>query len=187
MTITKKVGSLLLLLTVGSLVGIATFAIFLQRSSVNFLFFLAASNEERLLQQLYVNTIMIRDGHDDVRPLQRELIEDFDDLLNALENGGPNTSRLSPIRAMEQIRVAAAHPGGTLESTGPEVVSLLTDAMPPPPQELRGEILTVRQDWLRLKKSFSMIVERAKEDSATGEAFETIRADMPSQIGRAHV
>jgi len=180
MTITKKVGSLLLLLTVGSLVGIATFAIFLERSSVNFLFFLAASNEERLLQQLYVNTVMIRDGHDDLRASQRDLIDDFDDLLNALENGGPNTSGLSPIRAMEQVRVAAAHPGGTLESTGPEVVSLLTDAMPQPPQELRGEIITVRQDWLRLKNSFSIVIERPKEDPVTGGAFEMIRAGMPS-------
>jgi PAS domain S-box-containing protein len=186
MTITKKVGSLLLLLTVGSLVGIATFAIFLQRTSVNFLFFLAASNEERLLQQLYVNTVMIRDGHDDLRASQRDLIDDFDDLLNALEHGGPNTSGLSPIRAMEQLRVAAAYPGGTLESTGPEVVKLLTDAMPLPPQELSGEIIAVRQDWLRLKTSFSIVVERPKEDPATGGAFETIRAGMPgvSQASR---
>src|SRR5207253_10976153 len=120
MTITKKVGSLLLLLTVGSLVGIVTFAVFLQRTSVDFLFFLAASNEERLLQQLYVNTVMIRDGHDNLRPSQRDLIQDFDELLNALENGGPNTSRLTPVQVTERLPDAAAHPGGTLESTGPE-------------------------------------------------------------------
>src|SRR5262249_52576566 len=142
--------------------------------------FLAASNEERLLQQLYVNTVMIRDGHGDLRASQRNLIDDFNSLLNALENGGPNASRLTPIQAMEQVRVAAAHPGGTLESTGPEVVSLLTDAMPPPPPELRGEIVAARQDWLRLKNSFSIVVERPKEDPATGEAFETIRAGMPA-------
>src|SRR5262245_2795660 len=90
MTITKKVGSLLLLLTVGSLIGILTFAVFLQRTSVDFLFFLAASNQERMLQQLYVNTIMIRDGHEEIRASQQNLIEDFDDLLKALENGGAN-------------------------------------------------------------------------------------------------
>src|SRR5262245_53778789 len=108
MTITKKVGSLLLLLTVGSLVGIFTFGVFLQRTSVDFLFFLGASNEERVLQQLYVNTIMIRDGHEDVRPAQQELINEFDELLNALEKGGPNTSGLTPRQATEQVREAAA-------------------------------------------------------------------------------
>src|SRR5262245_23176167 len=180
MTITKKVGSLLLLLTVGSLVGIATFAVFLQRTSVNFLFFLAASNEERLLQQLYVNTIMIRDGHDDLRVAQRDLIRDFDGLLNALENGGRNTSRLTPTQVTEQVREAAAHPGGTLESTGPEVVSLLTDAMPAPPQELRGEIITARKDWLELKDSFLTVIDRPEEDPSTTAALETIRAGMPA-------
>ena len=187
MTITKKVGSLLLLLTVGSLVGIVTFALFLQRTSVDFLFFLAASHEERLLQQLYVDTVMIRDGHEDVRPSQRDLIQNFDALLNALENGGPNPSRLTPMQLIEQVRDAGAHPGGTLESTGPEVVRVLTDAMPTPPSELRAQIAAARARWSGLRNSFSLVVERPKGDLAAADAFEAIRAGMPaiSEASRA--
>jgi PAS domain S-box-containing protein len=189
MTITKKVGSLLLLLTVGSLIGILTFAIHVRRTSVDFLFFLAASNEERLLQQLYVNNIMIRDGHDDLRASQRDLIQDFDGLLNALENGGKNPTGLTPVQVTERVHDAAAQPGGTLESTGPEVVSLLTDAMPPPSDELRGQITTTRNKWSHLKNSFSTVVDRPKDDPAAADASETIRAGMPaiSQASRAIV
>jgi two-component system, cell cycle sensor histidine kinase and response regulator CckA len=180
MTITKKVGSLLLLLTAGSLVGIVTFAVFLQRTSVDFLFFLAASHEERLLQQLYVNTVMIRDGHEDVRPAQRDLMHQFDALLNALENGGANPYRLTPMQLTEQVRVAGSHPGGTLESTGPEVVRVLTDAMPPPPEELRAQIAAARARWSGLKNSFSVVVDRPKDDPAAADAFEAIRNGMPT-------
>jgi PAS domain S-box-containing protein len=189
MTITKKVGSLLLLLTIGSLVGILTFAIFLQRTSIDFLFFLAASNEERLLQQLYVNTIMIGDGHEDVRTPQRQLIRDFDALLNALENGGTNPGRVTPVQLTEQVREAAARPGATLESTGPEVVRVLTDAMPVPPQELREEIAAARNEWSNLKNSFSIVADRPMEDPTAADAFEAIRGRMPaiSEASRAVV
>src|SRR5207244_355842 len=125
----------------------------------------------------------------DLRPSQKDLIQDFDALLNALENGGPNSSRLTPVQVTERLHDAAAHPGGTLESTGPEVVSLLTDAMPAPPQELHADIATARQEWSRLKYSFSIVAERPKQDPATGDAFETIRAGMPaiSEASRAVV
>src|SRR5205823_15000810 len=104
-----------------------------------------------------------------------------------LENGGPNRSRLTPGQVTERVRDAAAHPGATLESSGPEVVSLLTDAMPPPPDELRGQITTARNEWSSLKNSFSIVVERPKEDPAAAGASETIRAGMPaiSEASRA--
>jgi PAS domain S-box-containing protein len=180
MTITKKVGSLLLLLTVGSLIGILTFGVFLQRTSVDFLFYLAASNEERMLQQLYVNTVMIRDGHENVRASQRELIREFDGLLKALQNGGLNPSGVTPLQLTERVRDAAAHPGGTLETTGPEVVRILTDAMPPPPAELQEKIVTLSGRWPRLKKSFSIVAERPKDDPAAGDASEIVRSEMPA-------
>ena len=64
--------------TVGSLAGILTFAIFLQRTALDFVYLAAATNEDRILQQLYVNSIMIHDGHDEIRGPQQELIQNFD-------------------------------------------------------------------------------------------------------------
>ena len=148
MTITKKVGSLLLLLTVGSLVGIVTFAIFLQKTSVDFLFFLAASHEERLLQQLYVNTVMIRDGHEDVRPVQRDLIQQFDALLNALENGGPNPSRLTPMQLTLNWFCAASYRLIRQKSTGSSSSSARTTA------------------WKMLRRSWRSPMARVMRDSS---------------------
>src|SRR5262245_54760235 len=130
---------------------------------------------------------MLGDGHEDVRNPQRDLIQDFDALLNALENGAPNPRRLTPIQVTEQVREAAALPGATLESSGPEVVRLLTDAMPAPPQDLRIQIVAAGSEWSNPKNSFSVVVDRPKEDPTAANAFQTIRERMPaiSEASRA--
>jgi PAS domain S-box-containing protein len=178
MTITKKVGALLLLLTIGSLVGILTFAVFLRGTAVDFIFFLSATNEERLLQQLYVNNVMIRDGHEEIRVSQRQLIRDFDALLEALENGGKNPSGWTPVELTERVQVAATQPVGTLESAGPEVIRVLTLGMPVPGTELRSKITRLRGQWTRLQDSFLVSVERPKDDPAGGEASRIIQTQM---------
>ena len=166
-TITKKVGALLLLLTVGSLVGILTFAIFLQRTALDFVYVAAATNEDRILQQLYVNSIMIHDGHEDIRGPQQELIRTFDALIERLQNGGPNASRLTPVDFMERLPNVATSPGNTF-GTGPEVLRLVMDVVPPPPDDIRDKILTLRSEWLPLKDAFS------------GDNSELIKQRMPA-------
>jgi PAS domain S-box-containing protein len=185
-TVTRKVGALLLLLTFGSLVGILTFAIFLERSSLDFLYLVTATHEERLLQQLYVNSIMIGDGHVEIRWAQQRLIRSFDALLNSLENGGPNPSRMTPFELMERLETAASYPGSTLESVSPEVIRLLTDVIPPPPEELREKISTVRGEWLHLKNAFSAAAEGDISDKDAESSSALIRETMPviSQASR---
>ena len=178
MTITRKVGSLLLLLTAGSLIGTATFAVFLRSTAVDFLFFLAANNEERLLQQLYVNNVMIRDGHSDLRATQLESIRDFDALLASMESGGRDSS-LGISIIVESVRDLAARPGGTLESIGPEVVRALIEGIPEPPEYLRQRVSTVRGRWLRLKDSFLAVAERPAADPKAVDATAAIAAEMP--------
>ena len=188
MTITRKVGALLLLLTAGSLIGTFTFAIFLRSTAVDFLFFLASSNEERLLQQLYVNNLMILDGHSDFRAPQLELIRDFDALLASMENGGRDPSQWTSI-VIERVRDAATHPGGTLESTGPEVVRVLIEGMPIPPEDLRHNVGAVRREWLQLKSSFITVAERPANDATAVQASQRITLEMPAfgQTSRAVV
>jgi PAS domain S-box-containing protein len=166
-TITKKVGALLLLLTVGSLVGILTFALFLQRTALDFVYVAAASNEDRVLQQLYVNSIMIHDGHEDIRGPQQELIRTFDTLLDRLQNGAPNPSHLTPADFMERLPNVASITGNTFGS-GPEVLLLVMDLLPRPPDDLRDKILRLRSEWLRLKDGFS------------GDNSELIKERMPA-------
>ena len=67
MTLTKKLGTLLLLLTTGSLLGIITFAAFAIRTAGDGLYFVAAQIEQGMLQQLQIQTLAIRDGDEGAR------------------------------------------------------------------------------------------------------------------------
>src|SRR5262245_3251040 len=88
MTVARKVTSLLLLLTLGSLLGTLTFLLYLARTSSDGIFLMANIMEVRLLQQLQVMTLKIRTGEDDVRPLQTEIVQEFDELVTTLGSGG---------------------------------------------------------------------------------------------------
>src|SRR5215510_5986085 len=88
MTVARKVTSLLLLLTLGSILGILTFLLYLLRTTSDSVFLMANTMEVRLLQQLQVLTLSIRTGEDTVRPLQAKIIQEFDELVTTLEMGG---------------------------------------------------------------------------------------------------
>ncbi|HEY2381681.1 MAG TPA: hypothetical protein VGK48_10935, partial [Terriglobia bacterium] len=62
MTLTRKVGFLLLLLTAGSLAGTAGFAFFLSRTAGGGLFVVAGQQEHAILQQIQIHTLAIREG-----------------------------------------------------------------------------------------------------------------------------
>src|ERR1700722_4963273 len=78
MTLTKKVGALLLLLTAGALIGIATFTFFFTSTVVDGLYVIAAQYEQLTLAQLQIQTLRVRNGQEDARVLQGRLIDSFD-------------------------------------------------------------------------------------------------------------
>src|SRR6266550_8427748 len=101
MTLTKKVGSLLLLLTAGSLIGIATFAIFFSNTVVDGLYVIAAQYEQLTLAQLQIQTLRARDGQEDARALQGRLVETFDMLIGTMEDGGLH--QVSPLGLLVRV------------------------------------------------------------------------------------
>src|SRR5215471_11411659 len=91
MTLTKKVGAILLLLTVGSLVGSAAFAVFFTRTSVSGVLFIASNTRESLLEELAVDVLNLRNGDESLRPEVRELIDSISKLSRAISEGGSET------------------------------------------------------------------------------------------------
>src|SRR5207237_8327703 len=99
--LTKKFGAILLLLTAGSLAGVVTFALFFVRTAGDGLYLVAAQIEHGILQQLQIQTLAIRDGQEAARPAQLKLIEGYDVLINAMQDGGRNPAR--PVDLMAQV------------------------------------------------------------------------------------
>src|SRR5438309_11110691 len=109
---------------------------------------------------------MIHDGHEDIRGPQQELIRNFDALLDSLQNGIPKPHPAT-VDFMDQLRDAASTPGNTFGS-GPDVMRLVMEVVPPPPEHMRAKIVTLRSEWLRLKDAFS------------GNNSEVIKEKMPA-------
>src|SRR5689334_23068565 len=91
MTLTKKVGAILLLLTVGSLMGSAAFAVFFTRTSVSGILFIASNTRESLLEELTVDALNLRNGDESPRAHIQELIDSISSLSRAISEGGTET------------------------------------------------------------------------------------------------
>src|SRR5688572_2664553 len=91
MTLTRKVGALLLLLTAGSLVGTLAFALFFSNTTSDGLFLVAGNLRQTRLQQLYIYALMVRQGDNGVRSSLAPMIKETDLLIWAMEQGGSET------------------------------------------------------------------------------------------------
>lgn len=106
MSLPKKFGALLLLLTIGSLIGIAAFASFFINTASDGLFLIASQIEIGMLQQIQIHVLMIRQGDEATRPAQLKLIEGFGVLNATMENGCESPARpLALLSACRATRV----------------------------------------------------------------------------------
>src|SRR6188472_2614341 len=103
MTLTRKVGALLLLLTAGSLIGTVAFALFFSNTTTDGLFLIAGNLRHTRLQQLYIYALMIRQGDNGVRGNLLPLLDETNQLIEAMELGGSATRAG---RAMSPLAIA---------------------------------------------------------------------------------
>src|SRR5215471_11916648 len=96
MTLTRKVGTLLALLTAGSLAAVTVFAIFFTNSSSDGVFWVASNIKQNLLQDLFTQTALVRNGDAAARQRVILLVGDLDGLLDAMQSGGQQTRYGTP-------------------------------------------------------------------------------------------
>src|SRR4029078_13654474 len=139
MTLTKKVGAILLLLTVGSLVGSAAFALFFARTSVAGILFIASNTRESLLQELTVDVLNIRNGDESVRPEVHELIDRISRLSQAISEGGTETLAgrgISPQILVSQVSELAADQSVSSSAGWLKMSQILIEQLPSPPADI---------------------------------------------------
>src|SRR5215831_6087036 len=91
MTLTKKVGILLILLTCSSLAAFGTFAFFFSGTASDGLFWVANNVKQVMLQEIFMQALLVRDGDAAARLRVVELADDLDGLAEAMQNGGVKT------------------------------------------------------------------------------------------------
>ena len=132
LTLTKKFGALLLLLTAGSLLGILTFVLFFMSTAGEGLYLIASQIEQGMLQQLQIQTLAIRDGDDSARAAQLRLIEGFDVLITTMHYGGRQPAR--PLTLLRQL------PQGNSDADIEAIIRAMQELMPKPPPDVEQRV-----------------------------------------------
>ncbi|HLH29554.1 MAG TPA: PAS domain S-box protein [Terriglobia bacterium] len=170
MTLTRKIGFLLLLLTAGALAGTVGFAFFVARSAAGGVYIVAAQLENSMLQQIEIDTLEIREGQQDVRPLQRKLLQNFDILVASMQNGGQHPARADAL--LVQIV------GSALDIRNDETIRAIQEGLPAPPPDLRQRISGIQSLWLEVKEPLRVIVEKPADDPDARAAYDKIKPRM---------
>jgi len=170
MTLTKKVGSLLLLLTAGSLAGIVAFTLFLSSTAGDGLYLIAALVEQSTLQQLQIQTLRVRDGQDEARDAQGRLIEAYDLLIATMEDGGLHPDRPNVLlNRMPRVGSDLA-----LEL----VIRAMHEGLPKPSADLKQRITPVRRLWIEIREPLQIIGKRPRDDPDARAAYDVIKPKL---------
>jgi HAMP domain-containing protein len=172
MTVTKKVGSLLLLLTAGSLAGIVAFAFFLSNTAGDGLYLIAALLEQSTLQQLQIQTLRVRDGQDEARDSQGRLIEAYDMLITTMKDGG-----LHPVRPNTLL---SSMPSVGSDLALEAVIRAMHEDFPKPSAELERRITPAYQLWLEIRKPLQTIGQKPRDDPEARGAYDMIKPRLDS-------
>jgi PAS domain S-box-containing protein len=170
LTLTRKIGFLLLLLTTGSLAAIGAFALFLSSTSTDGLYLIAAQIEFGVLQQLQIQTLAIRDGQQDVRPSQVRLLRDFDVLITSMNNGGPHPAR----PAVLLMRVV----GRAYDTEPSSVIREMQEELPDAPADVKQRISGLLSIWTEVKEPLRVIAEKPADDPAARAAYDHIKPKL---------
>jgi PAS domain S-box-containing protein len=174
MTLTRKFGAILLLLTAGSLAGIVAFAFFLSSTAGEGLYLIAAQMEQNTLQQLQIQTLRIRNGQEEARDAQQRLIEAYDMLITSMENGG-----LHPVRPIELFgSVTLLGRMSDTDLAAEVVIRTMHEKLPEPPMELKLRITPVRQLWLQIREPLRTIGQKAEIDPDAEAAYDLIKPKL---------
>lgn len=176
MTLTRKVGALLLLLTVGSLVGTLAFALFFSNTTSDGLFLIAGNLRHTRLQQLYIYALMVRQGNDAVRGSLLPLIRETDTLIEAMQQGGTAVQSgegLSPLSMANRAREILTQQALDEKMADQQMIALLSANLPVPPDDLRSDGMAVRDIWVRhkLPEAFRTIADAPPLSPPSEEAF----------------
>lgn len=177
LTLTKKVGFLLLLLTCGSLAGTLTVALFLSSTASDGVYLVAWNTGSTVLEEIRIQALAIRDGQDDVRSSQLRLLGAFDRLLQAMENGGTHPGRAAAL--LVHLLNYDTDPVASIEEINQE--------LPAPPPDLKQRISGLRNLWNEVKEPLRIVAEKPTNDPEARMAYERIRPmltemDLDSQL-----
>jgi PAS domain S-box-containing protein len=170
LTLTRKVGFLLLLLTVGSLAGTVGFALFLSRTAGGALYLVAVQLEHLTLQQLQIQTLAIREGQQDARPIQHRLLRNYDVLITAMQNGGKQPAH-SDASLMRMIRNLG-------DTQNEQAIVTLGEELPSPQTDVQQRVRGLRNIWLDVKDSLTLIAERPSDDPEARAAYDKIKPKL---------
>lgn len=178
MTLTKKVGAILLLLTAGSLAGTAAFAIFFARTSSDLMFLVATNAKQTMLQQLTIDALSIRTGDDSARASLQGSIDSFSSLSDALVSGGTRTAsgnQQSLLKLTDQVYAIVVNPSMSTSYSVERLAKLLSEELPVPPANIRDASVEFAEEWNKSRPDFQYVATHRVDEPMALAAYARIR------------
>lgn len=187
MTVARKISALLLFLTLGSLLGILAFALFLVETASDGLFVIATNLEEHLSQELEINTLLIRGDQKEARTAQQRIIPAFEQLVSAMDTGGTavrSGRARNTVALLNQMNEYARSTSMTVEEREMLTARSLSEELPVPSPDLEASAANLGRVWNLVKQPMLTVAEKPAEDPASVAAYELIFAHT-SELSQA--
>jgi PAS domain S-box-containing protein len=190
MTLTRKVGALLLLLTAGSLVGTLAFALFFSNSTFDGMFLIAGNLRQTRIQQIYIYALMIRQGNDAVRGNLIPMIKETDRLIEVMAQGGSEVQSgqgMSPLSMARRTKEILEENAADESEADKQLIEMLVSHLPEPPDDLLQDGVAIRNIWNqnRLPAALRTIADAPAMSPPSEEAFARLLAAREKLIGGA--
>jgi PAS domain S-box-containing protein len=176
MTITGKIGTFLSLLTLGSLIGVASMAVFLSSTSRDGVLLIACMMEMNLVQRVHIQALRVQNGQLDSRRELEQLVASFDVLADiGSADGGPGGSRSIDDTLTELVLLPNRDVDGIARAA-----DLIHDGLTSVPADIRTELDVVVREWAAVRPDLVLLYESAADDPTVPETGDRIDA----RIGR---
>lgn len=131
---------------------------------------IAVQVEHAIIEQIQIHALDIREGDEAARPQQQRLLQNFDILITAMQNGGRD-----PQPSDTLLRAVV---GGASDTQSDSTIAALVAGLPVPPPDLQQRISGLRNIWLDVKEPLQLIAERPADDPDARAAYDRIKPKL---------
>ncbi len=171
MNVTRKIGTLLLLMTVGSLIGVMSIAVFLSGTSRDAVLLIAGMMEMNLAQRIHVQSLRVQSGHPDaVRELE-ELVAAFDVFVDLGRTEGPLAP---PVRSIDETLTQLVLLSERDVERIQQAARLIREGLPTLPPDLQQELDAVGREWAEVRPDLVLLTQPGLDDPSAAESLDRI-------------
>ena len=180
MSITKKIGTLLSLMTLAALVGLFSISLFLFRSANDAVLLVSSMMEMNLAGRVHLETARVALGREGARPQLEQLVAAFDLFTSVEPDVGAEGEGAPSIDAIiDALLVLPAQDTARIQ----DAARMIGTGLAGLPDELRDEFEDVRSEWSRVRPFIFIIKDKQSAPPELEAAAFEVEARIEGLVG----